>query len=113
MVTAQYGSHPVGCLRHLQFIGEAAMARIGNTTFVTRNTANIVQTGVRLLDPFILPLEDAQPALRASGSWWLRGGMPEAGEYEDVPGFCKSATLDASLRGLFVCKAGDAGERII
>jgi hypothetical protein len=113
MVTAQYGSHPVGCLRHLQFIGEAAMTRIRNTTFVTRNTAYIVQTGVCLLDPFILPLEDAQPALRASGSWWLRGGMPEAGEYEDVPGFCKSATLDASLRGLFVCKAGDAGERII
>jgi hypothetical protein len=56
------------------------MARVGNTIFVIRNMANIVQTGVRLLDhPFILPLEDAQPALRASGSWWLRGGMPEAG----------------------------------
>ncbi len=70
------------------------MARVGNTTFVTRDAADVVRTGVCLLDPFILPIEDAQPALRASGSWRLRGGIPEAGEYEGVPGFCKSATPD-------------------
>jgi hypothetical protein len=70
------------------------MARVGNTPSVTRNTADVARTGVRLLNLFMLPLEDVQPALRASGSWRLRGGILEAGEYEGVPSFCKGATLD-------------------
>jgi hypothetical protein len=45
---------------------------------------------VRLLNPFILPLELA-----------AEGRIPEAGEYEDVPGLRKSATLDdVASRGL-------------
>jgi toxin FitB len=33
----------------------AATAKVGNMTFVTRNTADVERTGVRLLNPFDLP----------------------------------------------------------
>jgi len=69
-----------------KFNGRSFRARQGQTLFIDARKMG------RLIDRTHRELTDEEIA-RIAGTYHSWRGEPEAGKYEDVPGFCKSATL--------------------